>query len=159
MATIYEGKFVATGHRYAIVVSRWNEFITSKLLGGAQDALIRHGADTEDIDIIWVPGSFELPAVARKVAHSGRYDAVVCLGCLIRGGTVHFDLIASEATKGIAQIGMTADVPVTFGVLTTETIEQAIERAGTKAGNKGAEAAMAAIEMVNLYRNLEASNA
>ncbi len=155
MRTIYEGNFVAAGHRYAIVVSRWNEFITSKLLAGAQDALIRHGADEENIDVVWVPGSFELPAVARKVAHSTRYDGVICLGCLIRGGTVHFDLIASEATKGIAQIGMSADVPITFGVITTESIEQAIERAGTKAGNKGAEAAMAAIEMVNLYRALD----
>jgi len=157
MGTTYEGNFVATGHRYAIVVSRWNEFITSKLLAGAQDALIRHGVDDEHIDVIWVPGSFELPAVTRKVVHSGRYDGVVCLGCLIRGGTVHFDLIASEATKGIAQLGMSADVPVTFGVITTENIEQAVERAGTKAGNKGVEAALAAIELVNLYRGLDAA--
>jgi 6,7-dimethyl-8-ribityllumazine synthase len=155
MGTIYEGNLIATGHRYAIVVSRWNEFITSKLLAGARDALIRHGAGEENIDVIWVPGSFELPAVARKVAHTARYDGVICLGCLIRGGTVHFDLIAGEATKGIAQIGMKADVPVTFGVITTESIEQAIERAGTKAGNKGVEAAMAAIELVNLYRALD----
>lgn len=154
MGTTYEGNFIATGHRYAIVVSRWNEFITSKLLAGAQDALIRHGADPAQIDVIWVPGSFELPAVARRAANSGRYDGVICLGCLIRGGTIHFDLIASEATKGIAQVGMQADVPVTFGVITTENIEQAIERAGTKAGNKGTEAALAAIEMVNLYRSL-----
>ena len=158
MGVIYQGKLVATGHRYAIVVSRWNEFITSKLLGGAQDALIRHGADEANIDVIWVPGSFELPAVTRKVAHSGRYDGIVCLGCLIRGGTIHFDLIASETTKGIAQIGMNADVPVTFGIITTESIEQAIERAVAKAGNKGAEAATAVIEMVNLYRNLQESN-
>ena len=156
MGTMYEGNLVATGHRYAIVVSRWNEFITSKLLGGAQDALVRHGTDPDKIDVVWVPGSFELPAVARKVAASGQYDGVICLGCLIRGGTVHFDLIASEAAKGIAQAGMNGNVPVTFGVLTTENIEQAIERAGTKAGNKGAEAAMAAIEMVNLYRCLPA---
>ncbi len=156
MGTVYEGNFVATGHRYAIVVSRWNEFITSKLLGGAQDALVRHGANPEQIDVVWVPGSFELPAVARKVATSGQYDGIICLGCLIRGGTVHFDLIASEAAKGIAQVGMNGIVPVTFGVLTTENIEQAIERAGAKAGNKGVEAAMAAIEMVNLYRRLPA---
>lgn len=154
MGTIYEGNFVATGHRYAIVVSRWNEFITSKLLGGAQDALLRHGVAPEHVDVVWAPGSFELPAVTSRVAASGRYDGVICLGCLIRGGTIHFDLIASEATKGIAHVGMQSDVPVTFGVLTTETIEQAIERAGTKAGNKGVEAAMAAIEMVNLYRAL-----
>jgi 6,7-dimethyl-8-ribityllumazine synthase len=154
MGNVYEGTFVATGHRYAIIVSRWNEFITSKLLGGAQDALIRHGVDAKQVDIVWVPGSFELPAVARKVADSGKYDGVICLGCLIRGGTIHFDLIASEATKGIALAGLQTDVPVTFGVITTENIEQAIERAGTKAGNKGAEAALAAIEMVNLYRAL-----
>lgn len=159
MGTTYEGNFIATGHRYAIIVSRWNEFITSKLLGGAQDALIRHGADPVQIDVVWVPGSFELPAVARKAANAGRYDGVICLGCLIRGGTIHFDLIASEATKGIAQVGMQSEVPVTFGVLTTETIEQAIERAGTKAGNKGAEAALAAIEMVNLYRSLSKKEA
>jgi 6,7-dimethyl-8-ribityllumazine synthase len=157
MGTVYEGNFVASGHRYAIIVSRWNEFITSKLLGGAQDTLIRHGVDADQIDIVWVPGSFELPAVTKRVASCGRYDGVICLGCLIRGGTIHFDLIANEATKGIGQVGMQSDVPVTFGVLTTDTIEQAIERAGTKAGNKGAEAAMAAIEMVNLYRALAAT--
>ncbi len=155
MGTVYAGNFVAAGHRYAIIVSRWNEFITSKLLDGAQDTLVRHGAGLEQIDVVWVPGSFELAAAARKVADSGRYDGVICLGCLIRGGTVHFDLIASEAAKGIAQVGMHAQVPVTFGVITTETIEQAIERAGTKAGNKGAEAALAAIEMINLYREIE----
>jgi 6,7-dimethyl-8-ribityllumazine synthase len=154
MGTIYEGNFIASGHRYAVVVSRWNEFITSKLLGAAQDTLIRHGVNPDHIDVVWVPGSFEVPAVAHRVATSGHYDGVICLGCLIRGGTIHFDLIASEATKGIAQAGMQSNVPVTFGVITTETIEQAIERAGTKAGNKGAEAALAAIEMVNLYRSL-----
>lgn len=154
MGTTYEGNLIATGHRYAIVVSRWNEFITSKLLAGAQDALVRNGADQVDIDVLWVPGSFELPAVARKAADSGRYDGVICLGCLIRGGTIHFELIAAEAAKGIAQVGLQTRLPVTFGVITTENIEQAIERAGTKAGNKGAEAALAAVEMVNLYRSL-----
>jgi len=154
MRKVYEGTFVATGHRYAIIVSRWNEFITSKLLDGAQDVLVRHGVELDQVDIVWVPGSFELPAVARKVADSGKYDGVICLGCLIRGGTIHFDLIASEATKGIALAGLQTDVPMTFGVITTENIEQAIERAGTKAGNKGSEAALAAIEMVNLYRAL-----
>ncbi len=154
MGNTYEGNFIATDHRYAIVVSRWNEFITAKLLAGAQDTLVRHGAHLDAIDVVWVPGSFEIPAVTRKVANSRQYDAVICLGCLIRGGTIHFDLIASEATKGIAQVGMQSEVPVTFGMITTETIEQAIERAGTKMGNKGAEAALAAIEMVNLYRSL-----
>lgn len=154
MGKLYQGALVASGQRYAIIVSRWNEFITSKLLAGAQDALVRHGADPEQVDVVWVPGSFELPAVARKVVGSGKYDGVICLGCLIRGGTLHFELIANAVTKGIAQVGLQADTPVTFGVITTENIEQAIERAGTKAGNKGVEAALAAIEMVNLYRTL-----
>ncbi len=152
MSKTYQGNLVATGHRYAIVVSRWNEFITHKLLDAANDVLLRHGVDSEQIEVAWVPGSFELASAARRLVNSGRYDGVICLGCLIRGGTIHFDLIASEAAKGIAQVGLQAEVPVTFGVITTETIEQAIERAGTKAGNKGAEAALAAIEMVNLYR-------
>ncbi len=154
MGKLYQGILVASGQRYAIIVSRWNEFITSKLLAGAQDALVRHGADPEQVDVVWVPGSFELPAVARQVVASGKYDGVICLGCLIRGGTLHFELIANAVTKGIAQVGLQADTPVTFGVITTENIEQAIERAGSKAGNKGAEAALAAIEMVNLYRTL-----
>ncbi|MCC9077948.1 6,7-dimethyl-8-ribityllumazine synthase [Litorilinea aerophila] len=155
MGNSYTGHYVATGHRYVIVVSRWNEFITAKLLEGARDTLVRHGVEPAQIDEIWVPGSFEIPAVALKAVRSGRYDGVICLGCLIRGGTIHFDLIAAEVAKGVAQVGLQqGDVPVTFGVLTTENIEQAIERAGSKAGNKGAEAALAAIEMVNLYRAL-----
>ena len=154
MAKIYEGHLQAEGLRMAIVVARFNEFISSKLLEGALDALIRHGADEKDIEVAKVPGAFEIPLVARRMAQSGRYDAVICLGCIIRGFTPHFDYIAAEASKGIAQVGMQADCPVTFGVLTTENIEQAIERAGTKAGNKGWDAALAAVEMVNLLKAL-----
>ena len=151
---IIEGKFDATGLKTALVVSRFNEFITSKLVGGAVDALVRNNAKEEDITQVWVPGAFEIPAVAKKLAESKKYDAVICLGAVIRGSTPHFDMVANEATKGVAQVGMQCGIPVIFGVLTTDTIEQAVERAGTKAGNKGFDAALSAIEMVNLYRQI-----
>ncbi len=155
MPKTYEGALVGSGYRFAIVVSRFNEFITSKLLGGALDALARHGVDTDrDVEVAWVPGSWEIPLVAAKFARSGRYDAVICLGCVIRGDTPHFEYIAAEAAKGIAQGMLESGVPITFGVLTTDNLEQAIERAGTKAGNKGGDAAMSAIEMVSLLRQL-----
>ncbi len=140
--------------RWALVVARFNEFITSKLVGGAVDALVRHGAKDDNIDIIWVPGAFEIPATAKVLVESGKYAAVICLGAVIRGGTPHFEYIASEVSKGVAQVALTSSVPVVFGVLTTDTIEQAVERAGTKAGNKGADAAAAAVEMVNLLGEL-----
>lgn len=154
MPKVYEGKLVAEGLKFGIVAGRFNEFITGKLVEGALDALARHGAADEDIEIAWVPGSFEIPLAAQKMAKSGKYDAVICLGALIRGSTPHFDYIAAEASKGIAQVGMSTGVPTIFGVITTENIEQAIERAGTKAGNKGFDAAMTAIEMANLLRSM-----
>jgi 6,7-dimethyl-8-ribityllumazine synthase len=154
MPNYFEGNLVATDLRFALVVSRWNAFITERLLDGALDTLKRHGADLETVDIARCPGTFEVPLVAQRLARSGRYDAVICLGCLIRGSTAHFDYIAAECSKGIAQAMMQSSVPITFGVLTTDTIEQAIERAGTKAGNKGAEAAGAAIEMASLLQSL-----
>lgn len=149
---IYEGKLVAEGLKFGIVVSRFNEFITNKLVGGALDVLRRHGASDEDIDIAWVPGAFEIPLVAQKMAESKKYDAVICLGAVIRGATPHFDYVSAEVTKGVAHVGLETKVPVIFGVLTTDTIEQAIERAGTKAGNKGSDAALSAIETVNLLK-------
>ena len=149
-----EGNLVAEGIRIGIVVSRFNEFITSRLLSGAEDSFVRHGGNSEDLDVAWVPGSFEIPLVAKKMAESGRYDAVVCLGAVIRGATPHFDMVANEATKGIASVGLQTGVPVIFGVLTTDSIEQAVERAGTKAGNKGYDAMTTAIEMVNLLRQI-----
>ncbi|MGM0899543.1 MAG: 6,7-dimethyl-8-ribityllumazine synthase [Bacillota bacterium] len=155
MGKTFEGNLVASGLKVAIVVGRFNEFITSKLLGGAQDALKRHGVADEDVDIAWVPGAFEIPLVAQKMANSGRYDAVVTLGTVIRGATPHFDFVCNEAAKGVATTALNSGVPVSFGVLTTDSIEQAIERAGTKAGNKGWEAATTAIEMANLCRNIE----
>jgi len=154
MPKIYEGKLIATGLRFGIVAGRFNEFITGKLLEGALDALRRHGADDASIEVAWVPGSFEIPLAAQKMAASGRYDAVICLGALIRGSTPHFDYIASEAAKGIAHVGMATGVPTIFGVITTDSIEQAIERAGTKAGNKGFAAAESAIEMADLLRSI-----
>ena len=154
MPTIYEGNFVATNQKIAIVISRWNSFITERLLEGAIDTLVRHGIEDADIVVVKVPGTFEIPLLAQQLAASKRYDAIICLGCLIRGSTPHFDYIASECSKGIAQAMMQHSVPISFGVLTTDSIEQAIERAGTKAGNKGAEAAMAAIEMVSLIQAL-----
>lgn len=154
MSTVYEGRLVGTGLRFGLVVSRFNEFISRKLLEGATDALNRHGVAAEDIEVAWVPGAFEIPLVARRMAESGRYDAVICLGAVIRGSTPHFDYVAAEVSKGIALVGLETGVPTLFGVLTTDSIEQAIERAGTKAGNKGFDAALAAIEMANLLRQL-----
>ena len=147
---ILEGNVVAEGIKIGIVAARFNEFIVSKLVGGAQDACVRHGVKDEDIDLAWVPGAFEIPLAAQKLAQSGKYDAVICLGAVIRGSTSHYDLVCNEAAKGIAQVNLQTGVPVTFGVVTTENIEQAIERAGTKAGNKGADAAIAALELANL---------
>ena len=153
---VLEGKLVAGKGRFAIVASRFNEFIVSKLISGAEDTFVRHGVDTDDITLVWVPGAFELPLAAMKLAQSGKYSAIVCLGTVIRGSTSHYELVCNEAAKGIAQVGLKTGVPVTFGVVTTENIEQAIERAGTKAGNKGADCAQSAIEMINLLRALEA---
>lgn len=150
----YEGKLVAKGLRFGIVTGRFNEFISSKLHGGAIDGLVRHGAEESDIEAAWVPGAFEIPLVAQRLAASKKYDAVICLGAVIRGSTPHFDYVAGEVSKGIAKVSLDAGVPVIFGVLTTDTIEQAIERAGTKAGNKGYDAAVTAIEMANLLKQL-----
>ena len=155
MAKIFEGNLTTADGNIAIVASRFNEFITGKLLAGAQDALKRHGLPEENVDIAWVPGAFEIPLVAQKLAQTGRYDAVICVGAVIRGSTPHFDYVASECAKGVAQASLNTGVPVIFGVLTTDSIEQAIERAGTKAGNKGFGAAETAIEMVNLLRGIE----
>ncbi|RXJ03856.1 6,7-dimethyl-8-ribityllumazine synthase [Anaerobacillus alkaliphilus] len=155
MSNIFEGHLVGTGLKVGIVVGRFNEFITSKLLGGAQDALKRHGVNEADIDVAWVPGAFEIPLIAKKMASSKKYDAVITLGTVIRGSTPHFDYVCSEVAKGVASISLQHEVPVIFGVLTTDTIEQAIERAGTKAGNKGWEAAAGAIEMANLTKSFE----
>ncbi|ABY91347.1 6,7-dimethyl-8-ribityllumazine synthase [Thermoanaerobacter mathranii subsp. mathranii str. A3] len=152
---IYEGKLIAEGKKFGIVVSRFNEFITNKLLEGALDALKRHGALNENIEIAWVPGAFEIPLIAKKMAESKRYDAVIALGAVIRGETPHFDYVANEVSKGIAKISLDTEVPVIFGVLTTDTIEQAIVRAGTKGGNKGFEAAVTAIEMANLMEEIK----
>lgn len=154
MGKVFEGHLSAGGLRFGIVVSRFNEFITGKLLAGAQDAIRRHGGDEAQVDVAWVPGAFEIPLVAQKMATGGRYDAVICLGAVIRGATAHFDYVAGEATKGVAQAMLQTGTPIAFGILTTDTIEQAIERAGTKAGNKGFEAAVTAIEMANLMRAL-----
>ncbi|WP_186430654.1 6,7-dimethyl-8-ribityllumazine synthase [Clostridium sp. BSD9I1] len=151
----YEGNLIAKGLKFGIVVGRFNEFIGSKLLGGAIDALKRHGAEENEIEIAWVPGAFEIPLAANKMAKSKKYDAVICLGAVIRGNTPHFDYVSSEVTKGIAHVGLNTELPVIFGVLTTDSIEQAIERAGTKAGNKGYDAAVTAIEMANLLREIE----
>ena len=150
-----EGNLVSKGIKVGIVAARFNEFITSKLLGGARDGLLRHNVQEEDIHVAWVPGAFEIPLVAAKMAKSGKYDAVICLGAVIRGATSHYDYVCSEVSKGVASTALSTGVPVLFGVLTTDTIEQAIERAGTKAGNKGAECAQGAIEMVNLFRAME----
>lgn len=151
---LIEGKIDATGLKVAIVVSRFNEFITNKLLGGAMDCLKRNNASEDDITVAWVPGSFEIPAVTRVLAASKKYDAIICLGAVIRGSTPHFDYVAAEVSKGVASISLSATIPVIFGVLTTDTIEQAIERAGTKSGNKGFDAAMSAIEMASLYKQI-----
>ncbi|MBE6335644.1 MAG: 6,7-dimethyl-8-ribityllumazine synthase [Lentimicrobiaceae bacterium] len=151
---IIEGKLIAEGQKIAIVAGRFNEIITNKLLGGAIDAFKRHGGDENNIDVAWVPGSFEIPLVAKKMAESKKYDAIICLGAVIRGATAHFEMVANETTKGIAAAGLQTGVPIIFGVLTTDNIEQAVERAGSKAGNKGFEAATTAIEMVNLLKQI-----
>lgn len=154
MAKELHGQLKIDGQRFAIAVSRFNDFITSKLLAGAIDVLKRHGCDEDDITCVYVPGSFELPFLAKKLADSGAYDAIICLGCVIRGQTPHFDYIASEAAKGIAQVGLATGIPTTFGVITADTLEQAVERAGSKAGNKGADAALSAIELVSVMGQL-----
>lgn len=153
---IFEGKLVSKDIKVGIVVARFNEFITSKLLSGALDGLKRHAVKDENIDIAWVPGAFEIPLIASKMAKSSKYDAVICLGAVIRGSTSHYDYVCNEVSKGIAQISLNSSIPVMFGVVTTENIEQAIERAGTKAGNKGFDSAVSAIEMVNLIHEIEA---
>jgi 6,7-dimethyl-8-ribityllumazine synthase len=153
---IYEGKLLAQDLRFGIIVSRFNDFICDRLLGGALDALRRNGADDQNIDVFKVPGAFEIPLMAKKAAVTGRYDAVICLGAVIRGATPHFDYVASEVSKGVASVSLETNTPIAFGVLTTDTLEQAIERAGTKSGNKGWDAALAAIEMVNLTKQLSA---
>ena len=151
----FEGSLVANNMKVGIVAARFNEFITSKLLGGAMDGLVRHGVSEEDVQIAWVPGAFEIPLIAGKMAKSGKYDAVICLGAVIRGSTSHYDYVCAEVSKGIAHVSLESDIPVMFGVLTTDTIEQAIERAGTKAGNKGYDCALSAVEMVNLIRVID----
>ncbi len=150
----FEGMLLGKGLRFGLVVSRFNEFITKKLLEGAQDALLRHGVNAADIDVAWVPGSFEIPLVAKKLAQSQRYDGVICLGAVIRGGTPHFDYIAAEVSKGVAKVSLETGLPVIFGVITADTLEQAIERAGTKMGNRGFEAAQHALEMANLIKSI-----
>jgi len=154
MSRKFEGNLLGKGLKFGVVVSRFNEFFSTKLLEGAQDALVRHGVSEEDIDIAWTPGSFEIPLIAQKMAESKKYHAIICLGAVIRGGTPHFDYIASEVSKGIANINLKTGVPVIFGVITTDTLEQAVERSGTKSGNKGFDAAVSAIEMANLVKNI-----
>ena len=154
MSTIVEGILDASGKRFGVVVSRFNELISRKLLEGAMDCLIRHNADKNSITVVWVPGAFEIPVVAQKMARSKKYDAIICLGAVIRGGTPHFDYVAAEVSKGVANVSLSEGLPIIFGVLTTDTIEQAVERAGTKAGNKGWNAALGAIEMVDLFPKL-----
>ena len=150
-----EGKMIAKGIRIGIVVSRFNEFITSKLLGGAMDGLLRHDVSEDNVDVAWVPGAFEIPLIASKMAGSGKYDAVICLGAVIRGSTSHYDYVCNEVSKGIASVSLQTGIPVMFCIVTTENIEQAIERAGTKAGNKGYDCALGAIEMINLIKTME----
>lgn len=158
MPKLYEGTLLGQGLKFGIVIGRFNEFITNRLLGGALDALNRHGVEDGDIEVAWVPGAFEIPLVARKMADMTKYDAVICLGAVIRGGTPHFDYVAGEVTKGVAKVGLDSGIPVIFGVITADTIEQAIERAGTKAGNKGWDAAVSALEMANLMKNINEQN-
>ena len=150
---VLEGKLVADGARIGIVAARFNEFIVSKLVSGAEDGLVRHGVNENDITLAWVPGAFEIPVIAKKMAESGRYDAVICLGAVIRGATSHYDYVCSEVSKGVAAVGMETGVPTLFGILTTDNIEQAVERAGTKAGNKGYDCACSAIEIIHLAKN------
>ncbi len=154
MKKVYQGALLAQGLKFALIVSRFNEFISSRLLDGAEDALMRHGAREEDIEVAWTPGSFEIPLIAQKMAQSGKYNAVICLGAIIRGGTPHFDYVAAEASKGVARASLDTGVPVIFGIITADTLEQAIERAGVKEGNMGARAATGAIEMANLLKSL-----
>jgi 6,7-dimethyl-8-ribityllumazine synthase len=154
MGRVFEGELLGHGLRFAAVVSRFNEFISGKLLDGARDALVRHGVENGNLDVAWVPGAFEIPLAAKRLAETGSYSAVICLGAVIRGATPHFDYVASEVSKGIANVSLDTGVPVIFGIITAENIEQAIERSGTKAGNKGFDAAMSAIEMSNLLRNI-----
>ncbi len=154
MPKFYEGNLLGQGLKFGVVVGRFNEFITNKLLSGALDAFNRHGVADQDIEVAWVPGAFEIPMVARKMVLSKKYDAVICLGAVIRGATPHFEYVAGEVTKGVAKVGLDSGVPTIFGVITADTIEQAIERAGTKAGNKGWDAAATAIEMANLIKNM-----
>lgn len=149
-----EGNVIGNDMKIGIVAARFNEFIVSKLIGGAEDALVRHGVDTDDIDLAWVPGAFEIPVIAEKMAKTGKYDAILCLGAVIKGSTSHYDYVCAEVSKGTAMVGMETGVPTLFGILTTDNIEQAIERAGTKAGNKGYDVACSAIEMVNLIKNM-----
>ncbi len=151
---IIEGKVIGQKIKVGIVAARFNEFIVSKLVSGAVDGLVRHGVDDNDIHLAWVPGAFEIPVIAKRMAESGKYDAVICLGAVIRGATSHYDYVCSEVSKGVAQVGLNSGIPVLFGVLTTENIEQAIERAGTKSGNKGYDCALSAIEMINLIKEL-----
>jgi len=154
---IVKGSLIAKGLKFVLVVSRFNEFISSKLVDGAKDALLQHGADEKDVALFWVPGSFEIPSLASKLAASKKYDAVICLGTIIRGSTPHFDYISNEAAKGVAQIALASDRPCIFGIITADNLEQAIERAGTKSGNKGRDAAVSAIEMVNIYKSIKKS--
>ena len=150
----FEGNYCGHGLKIGLIGSRFNEFIVSKLIGGAEDCLTRHGVNSDDISLAWVPGAFEIPVIAKKMAESGKYDAVICLGTVIRGATSHYDYVCAEVSKGVAQVSIQTGIPVLFGILTTDTIEQAIERAGTKAGNKGYDCAMSALEMVNLIKGL-----
>lgn len=150
----YQGKLIGKGLRFAIVVSRFNEVVTQKLLEGALDCLIRHDVQEDDIDVLWTPGSFEIPVTAKKLASSGKYNAIICLGCLIRGDTPHFDFLSAEVTKGVAQVALEYSLPVAFGILTADTLEQAIERSGAKQGNKGFQAALSALEMANLFKEM-----
>jgi len=150
----FEGMLLGKGLKFGLVVSRFNEFVTQKLLEGAKDALLRHGVNQEDIEIAWVPGSFEIPLIAKKLAETKKYNAIICLGSVIRGGTPHFEYIAAEVSKGIANVGLQTGLPVIYGIITADTLEQAIERAGTKMGNKGFDAAVSAIEMANLVKNI-----
>lgn len=155
MGKTFQGDLIGSGKKFAIVVSRFNEFISSRLLNGAIDCFIRHGTKENDIDVFWVPGSFEIAVAAMSAANSGKYDAIVCLGAVIRGETPHFDYVSSESAKGVSQVGLTTGVPAIYGIITTDTIEQAIDRAGARNGNKGTESAIAAIEMANLFTKME----
>lgn len=155
MTKVYQGQLSASGMKFGIIISRFNEFITTRLMEGAMDCILRHGGSGENVEVVWVPGSFEIPITAQNLAKKGRFDALICLAAVIRGGTVHFEYVAAEVTKGIAQVGLQTGVPTLYGVLTCDTLEEAIERAGTKQGNKGWQAALNAIEMADLWRGLK----